>query len=131
MSRPSRSSRTSRLMETMEHRQHPRFPVQFRSSFSSANIVSGEGNVGDLSIRGCRVFSMIEVKVGTALQLRIEVSDEEPPITVRQAVVRWTRGGAFGLEFMTLTPDEWARLQHVVKELELEPYQRNAREEVA
>lgn len=108
----------------MDHRQHPRFPVQFRSSFSSANIVSGEGNLGDLSIRGCRVFSLSDVKAGTTLQLRIDASDDEPPIHVSQAVVRWCRDKSFGLEFTTLTPDEWARLQHVVKELELEPYQR-------
>jgi hypothetical protein len=108
----------------MEHRQHPRFPVQFRSSFSSINVVSGEGKLGDLSIRGCRVSSLRDVKPGTALQLRIEVSRDEPPINVTQAVVRWYRAGSFGLEFVTLTPDEWARLQHVVKELELQPYQR-------
>ena len=108
----------------MEHRKHPRFPVQFRSSFSSANIVSGEGNLGDLSIRGCRVFSLTEVKPGTTLQLRVEVSDDEPPIQVSQAIVRWYRDSSFGLEFVSLTPDEWTRLQHVVKDLEREPYQR-------
>ena len=110
----------------MEHRQHPRFPVQFRSSFSSANIVSGAGNLTDLSIRGCCVSSPTAVKPGTTLQLRVDVSDDEPPIQVTQAVVRWCRGRSFGLEFASLTPDEWARLQHVVKELELEPYQRAA-----
>lgn len=108
----------------MEHRQHPRFPVQFRSSFSSANLVSGEGNLVDLSIRGCRVISMTPVKSGTTLQLRVDVSDDEPPIQVKQAVVRWCRDRNFGVEFVSLIPDEWARLQHVVKELELEPYQR-------
>jgi PilZ domain len=107
----------------MENRQHPRFPVQFRSSFSSANVVSGVGVLGDLSIRGCRVFSMVDVKAGTTLQLRIEVSDEEPPIQITQAIARWYRDSSFGLEFVTLTPDEWARLQHVVKALEMEPYQ--------
>ncbi len=111
----------------MEHRQHPRFPVEFRSSFSSANIVAGEGTLSDLSIRGCRIYSLIDVKSGTALQLRIEVSDDEPPIQVDQAVARWSRDHSFGLEFLTLTPDEWARLQHVVKQLELEPYQRESR----
>jgi len=108
----------------VEHRQHPRFPVQFRSSFSSANIVSGEGNLNDLSIRGCCVSSPTAVKSGTTLQLRVDVSDDEPPIQVTQAVVRWCRDRSFGLEFTSLAPDEWARLQHVVKELELEPYQR-------
>lgn len=108
----------------MEHRQHPRFPVQFRSSFSSANIVSGEGNLCDLSIRGCRVVSTTAVKPGTILQLRVDVAEDEPPIQVTQAVVRWCRDRGFGVEFSSLTPDEWARLQQVVKELELEPYQR-------
>lgn len=114
----------------MEHRQHPRFPVQFRSSFSSANIVSGVGNLTDLSIRGCCVFSTTEVKPGTTLQLRVDVSDGEPPIQVTQAVVRWCRDRSFGLEFASLSPDEWARLQQVVKHLELEPYQRKASPDV-
>lgn len=108
----------------MEHRQHPRFPVQFRSSFSSANIVSGEGTLADLSIRGCRILSATEVKAGTTLQLRVDMSGGQPPIQVTQAVVRWCRDRSFGLEFVSLTPDEWARLQDVVKDLELEPYQR-------
>ena len=108
----------------MEHRQHPRFSVKFRSSFSSTNIVSGEGNLGDLSIRGCRIYSLDKVKPGTALELRVVVSDDEPPIQIKQAIVRWYRESSFGLEFVSLTPDEWARLHHVVKDLELEPYQR-------
>jgi len=88
--------------------------------------VSGAGNLTDLSIRGCCVSSPTAVKPGTTLQLRVDVSDDEPPIQVTQAVVRWCRDRSFGLEFASLTPDEWARLQHVVKELELEPYQRAA-----
>lgn len=113
----------------MENRKHPRFPVQFHSSFSSANVVSGEGNLVDLSIRGCRVFSMTEVKAGTTLQVRVQVSDDEPPIHIAQAVVRWCRANGFGLEFVALSPDEWARLQHVVKELERQPYQRDLAEQ--
>jgi len=108
----------------VEHPQHPRFPVQFRSSFSSANIVSGDGKLSDLSIRGCRVLSGTAVKPGTTLQLRIEVSKGQPPIEVTQAVVRWCRERSFGLEFASLAPAEWARLQQIVEELELEPYQR-------
>jgi len=108
----------------VEHRQHPRFSVQFRSSFSSANIVSGEGTLSDLSIRGCCVLSVTKVKPGTTLLLHIDVADGKPPIQVTQAVVRWCRDRSFGVELASLTPDEWARLQQVVKKLELEPYQR-------
>lgn len=108
----------------MDQRKFPRFPVQFRSSFNSTNVVDGEGEVLDLSFRGCRVFSVVDVQPGTTLQLRIHTSDQEPPIVVDQAVVRWDRNKYFGLEFASLRPDEWARLQHTVKQIEMEPYQR-------
>lgn len=108
----------------MEQRKDTRFPVEFRSSFSSANVVSGDGTLHDLSIRGCRVFSLIDVKPGTALQLRIHTSDDEPPIQISQAVVRWCRAGSFGCEFVNLSPDEWARLHHVIRELEQRRFQR-------
>jgi hypothetical protein len=113
----------------MDNRKDPRFPVEFRSSFSSANIVSGMGILGDLSIRGSRVSSTTQVNPGTVVELRIEVSDEEPPLQVKQAVVRWCRDSSFGVEFISLTPDGWARLQHVVKKLEAEPYQQESDQE--
>lgn len=80
--------------------------------------------MSDLSIRGCRVYSLVEVKPGTALQLRVQTADDEPPIQVSQAVARWYRASHFGCEFVNLSPDEWARLQHVIKDLEKEPYER-------
>ena len=108
----------------MDHRQCPRFPVRFRSAFSSANLVGGEGCVLDLSIRGCRIDSGTEVSPGTTLEVRIQIDGDEPLIQVRQAVVRWSRSHQFGVEFVTLVPEEWAHLQHVVKRIEMEPYQR-------
>ena len=33
--------------------------------------------------------------------------------------------GQFGLEFETMAPEEWARLQHSVKQIEMEPYKRD------
>jgi len=108
----------------MENRQHVRFPVRFRSSFRSANTVSGDGTVSDFSIKGCCISSRVEVKPGTVLQLWVETTSDESPVQVAHAVVRWVRAGSFGCEFMHLIPDEWSRLQRVIKALELEPYQR-------
>lgn len=108
----------------MEQRKDTRFPVEFRSSFSSANVVVGDGTLNDLSVRGCRVFSLIDVKPGTVLKLRIHASGDEPPIQISQSVVRWCRAGSFGCEFVNLSPDEWARLHHVIRELEMEPYKK-------
>ncbi|MGE0642304.1 MAG: PilZ domain-containing protein [Nitrospira sp.] len=108
----------------MEHRKDSRLPVEFRSSFSSANLVSGHGALHDLSIRGCRVTSLIDVKPGAVLQLRIYTTEENRPIQISQAVVRWCQTGSFGCEFVNLSPDDWERLQQVIRELELHPFQR-------
>ena len=113
----------------MDQRQIPRFPVRFRSSFTSLNIVGGDGNIVDLSLRGCRVESLTDVKPGTSLEVRIETLDDEPALKVQEAVVRWSRNQQFGLEFITLAPEEWARLQHTVTQLELHPYQREESED--
>ena len=108
----------------MEQRKNPRFPVRFRSSFTSLNIVGGDGTITDLSLRGCRVETQTEVRPGTSLEVRIHTSEEEPPLKIQEAVVRWSRPQQFGMEFVTLEPEEWARLQHTVTQLELQPYQK-------
>jgi hypothetical protein len=113
----------------MEQRKNLRFPVRFRSSFTSLNIVGGDGNITDLSLRGCRVESQTEVRPGTSLEVRIHTSDDEPPLKVQEAVVRWSRGQQFGMEFVKLEPEEWARLQHTVTQLELQPYQKVSSED--
>ncbi|HEU4685561.1 MAG TPA: PilZ domain-containing protein [Nitrospira sp.] len=110
----------------IEHRKSKRFPVRFRSSFTSLNIVGGEGTLMDLSIRGCRIESPTEVKPGTSLELRIQASEDGPPLTIQEAVARWSRNPQFGLEFVMLAPEEWARLQHTVTQLEREPNQTTA-----
>ncbi len=115
----------------MDNRKDPRFPVQFRSSFSSANITSGIGLLNDLSSRGCRIFSSTTVKPGATLELHIEVADSEPPLHVKQVVVRWCRDGHFGVEFLSLAPEDWARLQLTVKDLERQPYEQERQRDTA
>ena len=109
----------------MEQRKNIRFQVQFRSSFSSIGMVGGEGSVVDLSIRGCRIESPTDVQAGAALEVRILAAEHEPPLQIQQALVRWSRWGQFGLEFATMAPEELARLQHTVKQIEMEPYKRD------
>ena len=109
---------------TMEQRQHPRFPVRFHSSFSSVNLVAGDGLVVDLSLQGCGILSSVDVLPGTMLELRIYPSNNEGPLAIGEAVVRWCRDSRVGLEFLALQPGEWARLQNVVKELDCQPSER-------
>jgi c-di-GMP-binding flagellar brake protein YcgR len=107
----------------MEQRKNLRFHAQFRSSFSSVAMVGGEGSLMDLSIRGCRIESLTDVKPGATLEVRVETIEGEPPIQIQAAIVRWSRERQFGLEFEVIAPTEWAHLQDIVKKIELEPYQ--------
>lgn len=113
----------------MDNRRHPRFPVHFRSSFSSINVVSGNGTLQDLSLCGCKISSVTRVRPGTGMELSIEAPNDGPPIRINQAVVRWSGNGRFGLEFLDIRETEWTKLQRLVKELEKEPYQRRAEDE--
>lgn len=113
----------------IDHRQYPRFPVRFHSSFSSVNLIAGDGIVVDLSLRGCGILSALDILPGTTLELRIYLSESEEPLAIDQAVVRWCRDSRVGLEFLTLQPAEWAHLQHVVTALGREPYERTSDEQ--
>jgi PilZ domain len=86
-------------------------------------MVGGEGSVVDLSIRGCRIESSTDVQPGAALEVQIGTSAQELPILIQVAVVRWSRGREFGLEFEVVSPTEWTHLQELVKVIELEPYE--------
>ncbi|MCS6896895.1 MAG: PilZ domain-containing protein [Nitrospira sp.] len=112
----------------MDHRRHPRFPVRFRSSFSSVNIVSGSGIVQDLSLFGCKILSETPVRPGTGMELHVEIADHGSFLRISQAVVRWVRHGMFGLEFIDIGETDWSTLQQLIKELGKEPYQRQDEE---
>lgn len=89
----------------MELRKYPRVRARFRSSFSSAHMVGGEGIVIDLSKTGCGITSEVRVEKDTPLELRLHTPEQESPLHIDQAIVRWSRAGQFGVEFLQLQPD--------------------------
>ena len=93
-----------------DRRQYPRVPVRYLGTFSTAQRTTGEGLVLDLSPGGCRVESSTYVQLGTALGLCISLPNQVTPLTVDRAMVRWGHGLQFGLSFMSLRPEEQARL---------------------
>ena len=107
----------------MDQRQQPRIPVRFHSTFTSVNLVEGNGTLIDLSLRGCGILSSVDILPGTTIQLRIETTGKQGLLTIGQAVVRWCRNGRAGLEFLSMQPEEWARLQDMVKALHRHPYE--------
>ena len=109
----------------MEIRLFLRYRVQFHSSFSSAENLAGEGVGLDLSVRGCRISSPTRVTRGTELQLHLVLpeNDHYSPVDVERAVVQWTEGNEFGVEFLQLTTEAPERIRRFLRTLGTEQSQ--------
>ena len=113
-----------------ELRRHPRVPLQetvpLTFSFVDAPIaVSSErvvnGTVADLSLKGCQVHSRAPIQKGDHVSLRLYVSHRDVPVSIEMATVRWTKGHAFGLEFISLWPADETVLKEVIHSAAAQP----------
>lgn len=102
-------------------RTHPRFPVSFSSVLIYRDKFTHSGTVRDLSIKGCRVESVIETFAGMQLVLRLRLPEEATPIIVDNAAVRWSGSHGMGLEFLTITAQHQERLSWIIQRLERKP----------
>jgi hypothetical protein len=102
----------------MIHRKHQRFTVTFPISFTGDH--TGDGDVTDLSLGGCRVENAdTTVHADAVLTLRLILSYKDDPLKVDAAIVRWSFGDTFGLEFLSFAPNEEDRLQKYLQKLSL------------
>ena len=108
---------------TTELRRHPRVPlhatVPLAFSFVDApNSVSsdrvGNGTVANLSVKGCQVHSDAPIQKGDHVSLRLHISHRDVPVCIEMATVRWTKGHAFGLEFISLWPADETVLREFI-----------------
>ncbi len=106
----------------MEHRKHPRLPFQCQISFSRHETVE-VGTVSNLAVGGCKVETEASVYIGMYLALQICLPGQEATLKVDQAAVRWAEDQQYGLEFISMRPEEEERLRHFVSTLETRPSQ--------
>ncbi len=100
----------------MEKRKHSRLAVHLPISFTG-DEAAGEGVVSNLSKEGCMIVTHEKVEPDSLLDLRIYFPEYDSVMEIDLAVVRWTHGGRFGVEFIGIHPDEQERLHHVVHAL--------------
>jgi hypothetical protein len=98
---------------TVDHRKHQRYPVCFKSIFSTDGMHIEDGLVLDLSLGGCRLTSAIHVPSGVPIALHIR-PDQHSPIYIPSAVVCWRGDSVFGLEFKELPELESATLTRLL-----------------
>ena len=76
---------------TVEHRKHRRYPVRFKSIFSTDGVHIEDGLVLDLSLGGCRLTSAIHVPSDIPIEIHIR-PDQHSPIYISKRSCTLERG---------------------------------------
>jgi hypothetical protein len=82
--------------------------------FSGPKFNEAFGTMVDLSEGGCRIQTDSQVYPGAQLVLRLQVPNEDAPIKIEQAAVRWNHDAEIGVGFITVAPPERERLNHLI-----------------
>lgn len=98
-------------------RKFPRFPVTMPSTLVQKDKLRYNASLKDLSLKGCRVESVIRPFTGMQLELLLQPPGETTPLTISNAAVRWTGLTGIGMEFLTVTPLEQERLGRILTQL--------------
>ncbi|SLM48282.1 conserved protein of unknown function [Nitrospira japonica] len=99
----SQAKNSSRLIPTkFVLRTYRRIPTWCASYYLSGSAI-GKGIVTNLSRCGMRMLGDHAPKTGTDLCVRLHLDDDQPPIEIARATVRWVGQGEFGLQIDDLT----------------------------
>ena len=98
-------------------RKFPRFPLTISSTVIQRDKMRYKASLKDLSLKGCRIESVIRPFTGMQLELQLQLPGEATPITITNATVRWTGLHGIGLEFLTVAPPHQDRLNRIVEHL--------------
>ena len=103
------------MEETRTLRKSRRVATDCRLEFAGEDEIEGEAEVLDLSSTGCMAKSEQVMQPGLRMKVSLFLSDgHEWPVRVEEAVVRWARGGEFGVEFLVMRPPQLQRIQQFV-----------------
>ncbi len=101
-------------------RSYLRFPVECPVYFLGPDFL-GKGTIVNLSKAGSQIVGDQSVQRGTPIALRVFLPDQEAPVRIARARVRWSAGREFGLQNLTLHPDEQTRLARYIRHLACKP----------
>ena len=101
-------------------RSRSRVAVDYPVSFSG-DEGNGQGMMMNLTITGGEIESPIEFPIGAHLRLRVQPPSARPPIGIALAIVRWKRGGRFGLEFVRFEGQAKQQLEEMLNQRDGDP----------
>jgi len=103
----------------MAERRGRRLRLSCRLFFFGEDDFEGEATILDLSTGGCQATSLTEVQVGTTLRLSLFLHDQQWPVRIDGAMVRWVNGNSFGLEFTEIRSAQRERVRAIIMKAKL------------
>src|SRR3954468_10164653 len=93
----------------------PRIPVRCPVQFTHEEGVTGAGTLFNLSFGGCAVHSTVPVSDGMLITLQFPSRENDPPISIEMARVRWATMQEFGVEFLMVLRKERKKLDRLLR----------------
>lgn len=103
----------------MMDRRGRRLNLSCRLFLFGEDDFEGEATILDLSTNGCQATSLTEVQVGMELRLSLFLHDQEWPVRIDEALVRWVKGESFGLEFTQIMSAQRERIRAIIMKAKL------------
>lgn len=110
---------TSESEAEMAERRGRRLNLNCRLFFFGEDDFEGEATILDLSTGGCQATSLTEVQVGMTVRLSLFLQDQEWPVRIDEALVRWVKGASFGLEFTEIRSAQRERIRAMIMKAKL------------
>ncbi|OGW47775.1 MAG: hypothetical protein A2V62_00210 [Nitrospirae bacterium RBG_19FT_COMBO_58_9] len=114
----NRASGSDTEAATAERRGR-RLSLSCRLFFFGEDDFEGEATILDLSTGGCQATSLTELQIGTTLRLSLFLQDQQWPVRIDGAMVRWVHGTSFGLEFTEIRSAQRERIRAVIMKAKL------------
>jgi len=116
--------RSSRALDSdheaaMAERRGRRVSLNCRLFFFGEDDFEGEATVLDLSTNGCQATSLIQVQVGMVFRLSLFLHDQQWPLRIDEALVRWVKGANFGIEFTGIRLAQRERVRSIIMKAKL------------
>jgi DNA-binding response OmpR family regulator len=100
-----------------DHRTHPRFSIFLPVLFGDG-VTTQTGTIVDISHEGGRIVCTGDVPEMKYFRIKVQLDDPHETLVVDLTVMRWSRNGEFGVEFIRMEPNQQARLRSVIRNCE-------------
>ena len=101
----------------LDRREAERVPLHSHVSYAideEACLSRGEGELHNLSKKGCRIIGEPVLVVGSTATIWLNLNDGKTPIRFPGSKVCWSDAHSFGVKFPPMTVEDRQRLQELV-----------------